>query len=170
MNNLRLTSILSVALLFSYSGNTICSDKRNSNQDGINFLVGFLTLVSLEAANQIIDEERPCYKHIHDTTKLARRNVFNQGFYGKNRLECLKSDDLDFFSGLEALVENGCSMGTLFVIKKTCESIGISKGIEDIGNKIMNSKVKTATVALSDFFVMYFGWNMLKRGINSFAK
>ncbi len=169
MNNLRLTSFFSVVLLFSYVGNTICSDKRDSNQAGINSLVSFLTWGSLETANQIIDKERPCDKYIHYTTKLARRNVFNQLFSGTNRLEYLKTEDPDNSSVVEAVVENCGSMGTLFVIKKACDYVGISKGIEGIGNK-MPPKVKTATVAILDFFVMYFGWNILKRGINSLTK
>ena len=170
MNRLRLISIFSVVLLFSYAGNIMCISDSDFEQSVINILVSFLTWGSLEAANQTIDEKRSCYKHIHDTTKLARRNVFNQFFSNPNRLKCLKSDDLDFFSGLEAVVETGGSMGTLFCVKKACDYIGISKGIEGVGNKIMNSKVKTATVALADVFVMHFGWNILKSGINSLTK
>ena len=124
MNNLRLTSLLSVALLFSYVGNTICMykkfkqgiinyihDENYAEQFIMNSLVVLLTWGSLEAANQTIDEKISCYKYIHYTTKLARRNLFLRAHHSW-RLDCLKYEDPDNSSVVEAIVETGGAMGT----------------------------------------------------------
>ncbi len=174
MSNSRLLSLLSVALLLSYAGNTICTS--NDEQQMMNAVIGTIAWGALETANQITDEENSYYNYIHGATKLARSNFAHKFFFGlygglggikagsfnEHKIEWLKSTDPDSYGAFEGIAETTGSMVTLFAVKKGCDVSGISKKIEVIGDK-MPPAVKFATKTLLDFAIIHIGWNGLAK-------
>ena len=176
MNNSRLFSLLSVALLLSYTGSTICT--KDGEQEFTNAAIGSAIWLIAEAANYFKGKDINC---INTVTQLTRGNAIHKvilcanvniigGPYSfeDNRIKFLMPKEDDFVDNMgtfEAFWETVGSMGTLFGVKKACEVTSINKMIEkNIGDR-MPYPVKAATEKLVDAAIIHFGWQLAAKGL-----
>ncbi len=173
MNNPRLFSLLSIAFLLSYAGNTICT--TDEAQQTVNVLAADVAKVVMDFANHFTNEDSPHHERIHGAVEVTRRNLTRQtilffghnktGTFYENRIAFLKSDD--GYGVLEALAENFGPMAIDWGINKASKIDVINDMIKGAGKIISNDTVRYTTGVAIKIVATHLAWNGLKMLFNN---